>query len=130
MRDYLLKEKNRISRSSADNGIEDILRQIDKDYQALEEVFYTLDAQAKASAVYFEGPRSNFHLSLWALHSKLRGHLKELRLLGRYIEFINQIFLFYNKDNFLHGLQKLATQCSEEFFEADSSSDSRGAEEA
>ena len=51
MRDYLLKEKNRISRSSADNGIEDILRQIDKDYQALEEVFYTLDAQAKASAV-------------------------------------------------------------------------------
>ncbi|KAL8840942.1 MAG: hypothetical protein Q9176_003510 [Flavoplaca citrina] len=130
LRDYLLKERIRISRSSMDNGIEDILRQIDKDYQALEKVLCTLDAKAKASAVYFEGPRSNFHLSSSALRSKLRGQLKELQLLGLYIKFINRVSVFYNKDNFLHGLQKLAAQCSEEFFEADSSSDSSTEEEA
>ncbi|KAL8981106.1 MAG: hypothetical protein Q9205_004003 [Flavoplaca limonia] len=130
LRDYLLKERIRISRSSVDNGIADVLRQIDKDHQALQEVIGTLDAQSKQSTVYFEGLRSNYHLSLSALRSKLRGQLKELQLLGLYIKFINRVFVFYNKDNFLHGLQKLAAQCSEEFFEADSSSDSSTEEEA
>lgn len=109
--------------SSYLDGTEDISRRIDKEYYALEEVISTLDAQTQECIDSCEGLQSDFHFSLSALRSKLTGHVRELRLLGRYMRFIRSNYSFYSRANFLHGLQKLATQCSEEFFDEDTSFD-------